>query len=286
MSEEKPRHPLEEKRKGHPLDEAAPPPSAKPKRQVAIRLPGTVEKPYVTYALLAINVLIFIFITAAPQAATPFFMETYVAPDKILGNREFYRLITGMFLHVEMAHMAFNMLALYYIGANVERVFGHLRFSLIYFLGGLLGSIFMLFTGSNGIGASGAIFAVWGAEVIFLYRHRKLFGSAATARLRNSAILMIFNFLFGFGVNTLGDISGQGTIRIANEAHLGGLLGGLILAWFISPYFVAEAAINPDTGQQFIRVTQQNLLKARVNELLFFCCGLAALILLAIFLRT
>lgn len=288
MSEEKPRHPLdEEPKRGHPLDQApAPRPnSQQPQQQrVAVQLPGTVKTPYVTYGLVAINVLIFLFITVAPQLAAPLFNQTYIAPDAILKNKELYRLFTGMFLHLQMAHLAFNMLALYYIGGNVERMFGHLRFSLIYFLGGLLGSIFMLFTGSNGIGASGAVFAIWGAETVFFYQHRALFGEIARMRLRNSFVMMLFNFLFGLGVNTLGEASGGGSIRIANEAHLGGLLGGAILTWLISPRFLAQQVKHPQTGQQFIRVLQTNPLKERVSEILFFTCGLAVLILVAMLL--
>jgi rhomboid protease GluP len=287
MSEDKPRHPLEQERANHPLNE--PEPQAEPVKRpqgAAIHLPGTVGTPYLTYGLVAINVLIFAFITFLPQQAYPFLMQTYISPQEILGNKEFYRLFTGMFLHIQAAHLGFNMLALYYIGGNLERIFGHLRFILIYILGGLLGSIFMLLSNSNGLGASGAIFAVWGAEAIFLYRHKELFGAAGQMRLRRSFMMMAFNFLLGFGINTIGDLGGDVNIRIANEAHFGGLLGGVILAWMISPRFLAERFVNPQTGQLAVRVLETNPLNHRVREMLFFSCGLVALIGFAMLLRT
>jgi rhomboid protease GluP len=289
MSEDKPRHPLEQENRGHPLEEAAPTAShSEPKRPqgIFIRFPGAVKTPYVTYALLAINGIIFVFITLLSEQAYPFLNATYIAPDAILNNKEFYRLLSGMFLHIDMAHMAFNMLALYYIGGNVERIFGHQRFALIYFLGGLLGSIAMLFTGSNGIGASGAIFAVWGAEMVFLYRHKTLFGEAGRMRLRRSFMMMLFNFLFGFSVNTIGNLGADVSIRIANEAHFGGLLGGAILAWLGGPRFLVKRDIDPETRKLKLQVLETNPLKNKLGEILFFCCGLAILILFAVMLRS
>lgn len=288
MSEDKPRHPLEQNPKRHPLSDPAPIAAQAPERPkgIPIRFPGAVETPYITYGLLAINVLIFAFITFLTEQAYPFLNATYIAPDAILFDKQFYRLITGMFLHVEMTHMLFNMLALYYIGSNVERIFGHQRFAIIYFLGGLLGSIFMLLSGSNGIGASGAVFAVWGAETMFLYRHKALFGAAGRARLRNSFMMMLFNFLLGLGVNTIGDLGGDIKVRIANEAHLGGLLGGVALTWLIGPRFLVERLIKPQSEQIGIRVLDTNLLKSKVGEILFFCCGLAAIVWFAMILRS
>ncbi|MCA9915816.1 MAG: rhomboid family intramembrane serine protease, partial [Anaerolineae bacterium] len=183
------------------------------------------------------------------------------------------------------AHILFNSLALYYIGSNVERLFGHTRFALIYFLGGLAGSIAMLFAGVGGLGASGAVFAIWGAEVAFFYKHRALFGAVAQARLRSSLIFMGMNFFLGFAANAAADITNaENAIRIGNSAHLGGLIGGGLLAWLIQPHFVAERIANPQPGQVPIQIVQTNKLIDRVRDILFYCVALAGLLLLAIWL--
>jgi membrane associated rhomboid family serine protease len=96
-------------------------------------------------------------------------------------------------------------------------------------------------SGSNvsSVGASGAIFAVLGAEYVFLHEHRKLMGAAGQARRRSLLVLGVVNLVFGVAT-TLGD----GPVRIDNWGHLGGLIGGVALGWFISPLFVLRR--HPD----------------------------------------
>ena len=121
---------------------------------------------------------------------------------------------------------------------------------------------------------------------MFLYRHKALFGAAGRTRLRNSFVMMLFNFLMGLGVNTIGDLGGNINVRIANEAHLGGLLGGVILTWLMGPRFLVERLTNPQTGQVGIRVTETNPLKSKARDILLFCCGLIAVIWFALLLRS
>jgi rhomboid protease GluP len=190
-----------------------------------------------------------------------------------------------MFLHLNEAHIVFNGIALYYIGSNMEHIFGHVRFTLIYLLGGLAGSVFMLFFGTGGVGASGAVFAIWGSEAVFFYQHRQLFGAIATARLRNSMMMMLMNFMIGFFVNTAGAVT-DSPVRISNAAHFGGLIGGALLTWLAGPRFipVMRAVSNPD--ELPFKIEQQNPLTGRIREILFYASGLAVLLLLAIMLRT
>lgn len=290
MSEEQPRHPLSEKpddeRREHPLTQA-PKPQQPRKRGIRVQFPGTGSRPYLTYALIIINVGIFLLRYVQPQLAYDMLVWGVADTDRILNpsTREVYRLFTAMFLHLNEAHILFNSLALYYIGSNIERLFGHVRFALIYFLGGLAGSVAMLFVGLGGLGASGAVFAVWGAEVVFFYQHRALFGTVAQARLRSSLIFMGMNFLLGFVANAAAEISNaENAVRISNAAHLGGLVGGAVLAWLIQPHFVAEKVPNPKPGQAPIQIVQTNKLMDRVRDILFYCIGLAGLLLLAIWL--
>jgi rhomboid protease GluP len=274
----------EKPRTGHPLTDmakAAQSTQPKPTKQtVNLRFPETVTFPRLTYILIAINVMLRVLLEIAPDFATNIFAAGYLNVDAVLEQRQVYRLVTMMFLHVEWFHLLFNCLALYYIGQYVERFYGPKRFLLIYLLGGLGGSILSLYVNANSLGASGAIMAIWGAELVFWYQHRKLFGTVALQHLRWTGFVLLFNFVIGIAANA------QGTANINNIAHLGGLIGGVVLAWFIAPRFVAMRVKDPKPGQSPVRVVQANPLQGRVREILFYSVGLAALLLLAIVIAT
>lgn len=285
MPDEQPKHPLSDTSpKRHPLSDITPEAEEKPKGR-NVPIPLGAKKPILTYALIAINVAIFALRYINPELSNQILFWGYADSDAILNNREFYRLFTSMFLHFNEMHILFNVIALNYIGSNLERLFGHLRFGLIYLLGGLAGSILPTFFSSGGLGASGAVFAIWGAEVVFLYHHRAIFGKAGRARLQNSLVLMAFNFFIGFSANALATVADSG-IRIGNAAHFGGLLGGVALAWLIAPRFVVQRKENPSVGDLPIEIVQANQLKDKISEILFFTCGLVALLLVAIVFRT
>src|SRR5690606_30425031 len=114
---------------------------------------------------------------------------------EVLVQGQYHRLFTAMFLHAGLLHIFFNMYALYLFGSILEPLFGHLRFIIIYLLGGLTGSVLsvvlgdpnppfaqMVFAGAS-VGASGAVFAIFGAEMVFIYRHRALLGERGRAQL-------------------------------------------------------------------------------------------------------
>ena len=169
----------------------------------------------------------------------------------VLANGEIYRLLSSMFLHASIfanqfgtyalensAHIIFNMYALYIIGGQIERLFGHVRFALIYLLGGLGGSVLSVaLSGPNSysVGASGAVFAVFAAQFIYLYQHRKLLGPRGRAQMQNLFFLAVANFALG----ALTGFGGGGVI-VDNWAHLGGIVGGLALAWMIGPIFIVR----------------------------------------------
>ncbi|MDQ7024893.1 MAG: rhomboid family intramembrane serine protease [Anaerolineae bacterium] len=273
------------KRQGHPLtdiaEQARQQPQKKVKQTVNLRFPETVTKPRLTYILIGINIFIWSLQFFVPrEIVVALFNGAFLDVDAVLNQRQIYRLFTAMFLHIEIYHILFNSMALYYIGQHVERFFGRRRFIIIYLLGGLAGSILSLYVGANGLGASGAVMAIWGAEVVFWYQHRQMFGAMATKRLRMTAIIIIFNFVVGFAANA------QGTANIGNFAHLGGLIGGSILAWLIGPRFFAMRVKDPKPQQVPIRIVQANPLVLRVREILFYGAGLAAMLLLAIVFGT
>ena len=247
-------NPPPEKRRVHPLEDTPPAPQSDPgspapqqRHPVTLHIPSV--RPTVTYALLAINIVVFVVRALSPDLDTELFAWGANHQPDVLANGEYYRLFTSMFLHASIydglgrfvfqnsLHLIFNCYVLYQIGTSLERLFGHVRFGLIYILGGLAGSIASIVLGdprSYSVGASGAVFAVLGAELVYLYQHRKLLGVRGRAQMQSVIVFMIINFAFG-ALSSLG-----GGMRVDNWAHLGGVLGGALLAWFIGPIFIVR----------------------------------------------
>ncbi len=137
----------------------------------------------------------------------------------LLAQGQYWRLITPIFLHVGVMHLAFNSYALYQLGSVAETVYGGKRFLMVYFVAGATGSVFsFLFTRSVSAGASGAIFGLLGALVYFGRKEPGFFRRGFTGNL--IAIIMI-NLFIGFTYP-----------GIDNFAHIGGLIGGYISAHF------------------------------------------------------
>lgn len=236
-------HPLEQApRKRHPLEEGPPEVSEQMERQgPRITLQDPVVPPLVTYFMVAVNVLIFALGLAIPALGAQFFALGVSSPREVLIEGEYYRLFTAMFLHGGLLHIFFNAYALYIIGSSIEPVFGHTRFTIIYMLGGLAGSVLSVITGDpriniGSVGASGAVFALFGAEMIFLYRNRAILGERGRAQFRNLLFLLVINFFIGISSSFEG-----ARVRIDNWGHLGGLLGGLALTWVIGPVLKLRA---------------------------------------------
>ncbi len=244
------------KRKPHPLEQSpqpAQPQEQSPRPQIRLQMP--IVRPTVTYVLVAINIAIFLIGMLSPQMELQFFRQGASRPLEVLIGGEYYRLVTAMFLHGSIAHIFFNIYALYIIGSSLEPIFGHARFAVIYLLGGLAGSILSVVLGDltanvGSVGASGAVFAIFGAEMVYLYRHRQILGARGQAQFRNMLVLIAMNFLIGIVSSAPG-----ASVRIDNWAHLGGLLGGLLLTWLVGPKLVLkwnpltpEAAVAEDTN--------------------------------------
>ena len=199
-----------------------PPASATP-QQVSVRTPQ--GKPLVTYTLLGLSVAIF-----ALQWATESFLGfDYAAAlgmkvNELIVQGQLWRLFTPMFLHGGIAHIALNMYALLAFGPQLERYYGHGRYLALYLVSGFAGNVASFqFSSANSLGASTAIFGLLGAEAVFLYRNRKLFGGAQRA-LTNLIVVAVINLAYGFmspGIDYWG--------------HIGGLVGGVVFAWFGGP---------------------------------------------------
>ncbi len=178
------------------------------------------KKPTITYLLIVINIMVFLFMSLYDRTGELSFL---FANNKLfVKSGEFYRLITSMFVHANLLHLAFNMYALYVLGPQVERYYGKVKYTLIYFVSGLLGSLFScVFMGVNSysIGASGAIFGLLGSIAYFSYYYR-----ATLQGFLHSQIVPVIlaNLLFGLFVPSI-DMSG----------HIGGLIGGILMSMAI-----------------------------------------------------
>lgn len=179
------------------------------------------KKPYVTYTLIGINTIIFIismFINILPLFA----VNRY-----FIVHGEYYRLITGIFLHNGIIHLVFNMYSLYVIGTQLESFLGKTKYLTVYLLSGLAGSVLSIFfSNSFSVGASGAIFGLLGSLLYFGYHYRVYLDSVIKSQI---IPLIVFNLMLGF------------TLRgIDNWGHIGGLIGGVFSTMAVGIKYKSE----------------------------------------------
>lgn len=148
----------------------------------------------------------------------------------IIVEREWYRVITSMFLHADIQHLLSNMLILYYIGNVVEKYTGCVPYAIIYFLSGIMGNMFSagyeMFTGNyvSSVGASGAVFGIEGALLMLVIIYKGKCSEVTAGRL---AFSIAFSLYCGFTSS-----------YVNNAAHIGGLLTGFTAAgicWLFIP---------------------------------------------------
>ena len=174
--------------------------------------------PIITYILIFLNILIFI-LMLSPAIYNDFinlFANYYIN----IQNGEIYRLITSIFLHGNSVHLFFNMYALYIIGPEIERYYGTLKFLIIYLMSGIIGSLFSaVLTTSASIGASGAIFGLFGSLLYFGFNYRATLDSYLKGQI---IPLILINLLVGLIVPGI-DVA----------AHVGGLIGGFLISYML-----------------------------------------------------
>lgn len=173
------------------------------------------KKPIITYGLIALNILLYV---------VPIVLGSY---DSLINRfclygpyirdyQEYYRLITGGFLHGDIFHLLFNCYALYVIGSQLEGFMGKSKYIIIYLFSMLMGSLMSItFSDYASIGASGAIFGLMGSLLYFGYHYRIYLGSTLKGQI---IPLILVNLLYGAVVS-----------GIDNFAHIGGLIGGLLI---------------------------------------------------------
>jgi membrane associated rhomboid family serine protease len=174
---------------------------------------------------IALNVAVFLIEVARRSGGNPNVLHRLGAldPYSVLVGREYWRLLTALFLHYDVVHLLFNLFALYVLGPGLERAIGTFRFSLCYLISGLGSTAgVVLLTGvrlvqpAQLVGASGCVMGIVGAWAGFLLRHRHL--PRAQQRLLN--ILLIV------AIQTAFDLS---TPQVSMAAHVCGLITGFLL---------------------------------------------------------
>jgi rhomboid protease GluP len=174
--------------------------------------------------LFAATVLAFVAVVASGgsiMSPAPDLLQRWGATyGPLVAAGEWWRLGTAMFLHGGLIHLAFNMFVLLSIGALVERMFGHVPFLLVHLASGVAGSVASVYAHplSVGIGASGAIFGLYGALFGYLVWKRASMPPDVLDSLRRGGVaFVLYNGVFGF-------VSDE----VDMAAHIGGLVAGVI----------------------------------------------------------
>ena len=205
---------------------------------VRLRIP--LHTPRIVYVLIGINIVMYLATMLLASASGVGFNQALL----LLGGKfgpaidagEYWRFLTPIFLHGGLIHLAFNSYALYALGPESERIYGSVRFLVIYILAGLAGSI-ASYVRSPGlsIGASGAIFGLIGTLAAFFYTARSLLGVETSRERVNQLIgLAVVNIVLGFALP-----------GIDNAAHVGGLIVGGIAGLAMAPRYRIDERVYP-----------------------------------------
>lgn len=173
---------------------------------------------WVNGSLIALNILYFLYLEIAGSSENTLFMlqnGAMYAP-LVLGNHEYYRLLTSIFMHFGINHIFNNMIVLFALGDNMERALGSVKYLLFYLLCGVGANVVsMMFSmGSSmqavGAGASGAIFGVVGGLLYVVAVNRGRLEDLSTRQL---VVMIVFSLYLGFtssGVDNVAHVAGLG----------------------------------------------------------------------------
>lgn len=183
-----------------------------------------------TYAFIIVNVIIYIFSSSLSQDFVDMKIDVLVDMGALFGpfvlqEAQWWRLFTAMFLHGGMTHILMNMFSLYIIGRSAEMYFEKKAYISIYLFSGLIGGLSSLYMHpeSVGVGASGAIFGIFGALAGFFLAHREQIAKESKSFMKYFAIILGINLVIGLSIPSV-DVS----------AHIGGLVVGLVGGFVLS----------------------------------------------------
>ncbi len=178
-----------------------------------------------TYTLIAISTVVFILGQLFTGLDEYFYYNGVLHGYSVLIKGELHRLFSSLFLHADMMHIMMNMLSLFMVGQMVEKLFSKSAYLSIYFIAGLFGSFSSIYMHPNGIavGASGAIFGLFGALAGFAFVHRDTMQEQFMNFMKNFGLILVINLAIGLIFP-----------RIDISAHVGGLLAGIVGGFMIA----------------------------------------------------
>lgn len=218
------------------------------------RGPYAVYAAYVTWAIIAVNVLVFVadgimsgfnfgmfggggggqgpVSVGACGAGSPI-LEFGVICANGVAQGEWWRIFTSAFLHLGLLHIAFNMYALYLFGPILEQMYGHVEYFVMYLLCAAGGSVLTILAAPNqaAAGASGAIFGLFGLAFVVTRRHHVATTRQARALLSQVGTLLIINLVLTFAIPS-----------ISWTGHVGGLIVGGVIGFLVPPGHVETLA--------------------------------------------
>lgn len=188
-----------------------------------------IKKPfYLSHILVAVNVVLFALMWLSDPTVSSITLSKFGAKvNFLMVDGQWFRLVTPMFLHVDLFHLLFNSMALASFGTQTEMIFGKRKFLIIYFVSGIAGSVgSFIFSPSVSAGASGAIFGLIGANLYLLTLNPEVY-----KRVFGNSILVLLGINLVYGItNPL----------IDDSAHIAGLIGGFLITWGVGYYRQTE----------------------------------------------
>ncbi|MBU2523171.1 MAG: rhomboid family intramembrane serine protease [Nanoarchaeota archaeon] len=181
-----------------------------------------------TFWLIAINVLFFLIAIVISLFYPNFIDVVALKPSDVMHGKNLWTILTSMFMHAGVFHLFANMISLMFLGSFLEKIVGKKRFLWIYFISGIMGSVFyILFSNPNipAVGASGAIFGIAGMLAVLTPK------MPVYIMFIPIAMPMWFGVILIMGVLWLLTISAG--LPIGNTAHFGGLIVGLGYAAYL-----------------------------------------------------
>jgi len=178
-----------------------------------------------TYSLMAISIVVFILGQTFPSLDEYFYYNGVLHGYTVVMGGELYRLFTSIFLHADAMHIVMNMVSLYIVGTMVEKLFSKSAYLGIYFMSALIGSFTSIYMhlGGQAVGASGAIFGLFGALAGFAFVHRNTMRNQFISFMKNFGVILLINLVIGFVFPSI-DVS----------AHVGGLVAGMVGGFVIA----------------------------------------------------
>ena len=175
------------------------------------------NQPFVTIGFLSIQTAVFLLAYLLPGLLIEFRGSMF--GPLIALNHEYWRFVTPIFIHYGLMHFAINSVILYYMGQQVEAIYGHGRFFLIYLLSGVMGNVLgFAFNDMNvqAAGASTSLFGIFGAFIVLGIHFKN--NPGIQAMVRQFSLFIVLNLVFGLFDQTI-DMYG----------HVGGLICGILM---------------------------------------------------------